>query len=127
MSIVARLDYIGKLLVQVAVRVRRLPASPGVTVFDWLDDDDENEEADVEEGDDDDNSDAAVEKSFREQRALVLGSKDLGDLRRSRRNLQTALDNESMHGLVAARARDLVELIDDRIATLRAKQMTDGR
>ena len=104
-------------------------------MFGWLDDDDENEETDAEEGetedeaedDDEDNDDAAVEASFRENRAIVRGSNDLADLRRMRRNLQNALDNETLEGLNAARARDLVELIDDRIATLRARQMTDGR
>lgn len=96
-------------------------------MFDWLDDDDENEETDAEDGetDDEDHSDAAVEASFREQRAVVRGSGDLGDLRRMRRNLQNALDGEVLEGLTAARARDLVELIDDRIAEVRAKQMTD--
>ncbi len=104
-------------------------------MFGWLDDDDENEEADAEEGesedeaedDDEDNSDAAVEATFREYRTNVRGSNDLADLRRMRRNLQNALDNETIEGLNAARARDLVELIDDRIATVRARQMTDGR
>lgn len=101
-------------------------------MFGWLDDDDENEETDAEEGDsedddDEDNSDAAVEASFREYRATVRGSSDLADLRRMRRNLQNALDNETIEGLNAARARDLVELIDDRIATLRARQMAEGR
>ena len=104
-------------------------------MFGWLDDDDENEETDAEEGesedavqdDDEDNSDAAVEASFREYRATVRGSNDLADLRRMRRNLQNALDNETIEGLNAARARDLVELIDDRIATLRARQMAEGR
>lgn len=98
-------------------------------MFDWLDDDDENAETDAEEGetddDDEDHSDAAVEASFREQRAVVRGSGDLGDLRRMRRNLQNALDGEVLEGLTAARARDLVELIDDRMAEVRAKQMTD--
>ncbi len=104
-------------------------------MFGWLDDDDENEETDAEEGesedeaedDDEDNSDASVEATFREFRAKVRGSTDLADLRRMRRNLQNALDNETIDGLNAARARDLVELIDDRIATVRARQMTDGR
>lgn len=103
-------------------------------MFDWLDDDDdENEETDAEEGetededDDEDNSDAAVEATFREERAKVRSSTDLADLRRKRRNLQNALDNETIDGLNAARARDLVEIIDDRIAAVRARQMTDGR
>lgn len=99
-------------------------------MFDWLDDDDENEETDAEEGeseDDEDNSEAAIEATFREERAKVRSSTDLADLRRKRRNLQNALDNETIDGLNAARARDLVELIDDRIATVRARQMTDGR
>ena len=99
-------------------------------MFDWLDDDDENEEVD-EEGDeseeDDEDDDAAVEAAFREERAKVRSSTDLPDLRRKRRNLQSALDNETIDGLNAARARDLVELLDDRIAAVRARQMTDGR
>lgn len=103
-------------------------------MFDWLDDDDENEETDAEDGesedeedDDEDNSEAAIEATFREYRAKVRGSNDLGELRRFRRNLQNALADEKLDGLNAARARDLVELIDDRIATVRARQMTDGR
>ena len=99
----------------------------------WFDDDDENEEVDEEgeeseeesEDDDEDNSDAAVETAFREERAKVRASSDQPDLRQKRRNLQNALDNETIDGLNAARARDLVELIDDRIAELRARQMTD--
>ena len=132
MGIVARLNDIGKLIVRVAPCVSRLTAPPGETMFDWLDDDDENEETDAEEGetvdeDDEDNSDASVETTFREERAKVRASSDQPDLRHKRRNLQNALDAEKLHGLNAARARDLVELIDDRIATLRARQMTDGR
>lgn len=97
-------------------------------MFDWLDDDDENEETDAEDGeaeDDDDEDEAAIEATFREHRAAVRGSNDLADLRRKRRNLQEALADEKLDGLNAARARDLVELIDDRIAEVRAGQMTD--
>lgn len=99
-------------------------------MFDWLDDDEEDESAE-EEGDegedegDEEQSEAAIEASFREERANVRRSADLGDLRRKRRNLQNALDTEQIDGLTAARARDLVELIDDRIAEVRARQMTD--
>lgn len=99
-------------------------------MFDWLDDDEEDESAEEEgdEGEDEDDeeqSEAAIEASFREERANVRRSVDLGDLRRKRRNLQSALDEERIDGLTAARARDLVELIDDRIAEVRARQMTE--
>ena len=97
---------------------------------DWMDTDDEDEFSDDEtdaSGDDeeeDGNSDAAVEATFREERAAVRASIDLPDLRRVRRNLQNALAEGDLAGVAAARARDLVELIDDRIAELRARQMT---
>jgi hypothetical protein len=95
-------------------------------MFEWLDDEEDesaDEEGDGIEEDDEDNSDAAIEASFREQRARVRGSTDAADLRRMRRNLQDALVREALNGLAAARGRDLVELIDDRIAELRARQM----
>lgn len=97
-------------------------------MFEWLDDEEDesaDEEGETVEEDDEDNSDAAIEASFREQRARVRGSTDAADLRRMRRNLQDALAREVLSGLAAARARDLVELIDDRIAELRARQMMD--
>lgn len=97
-------------------------------MFDWLDDDDdENTEtdADEEEDDEDDNDPAAIEASFREQRAALRANVDTADLRRIRRNLQNALAGGNLDALVAARAGDLVEIIDDRIAELRARQMTD--
>ncbi len=103
---------------------------------DWMDTDDEDEfsddeadasgddeEEDDEEEDDGDN-DAAVEATFREERAAIRASVDLADLRRVRRNLQDALADGGLAGVAAARARDLVELIDDRIAELRARQLT---
>ena len=97
-------------------------------MFGWLDDEEDesaDEEGDGIKEDDEDNSDAAIEASFREQRARVRGSTDAADLRRMRRNLQDALAREALNGLAAARGRDLVELIDDRIAELRARQMID--
>jgi hypothetical protein len=128
------LNDIGQLIVRVAVDVSKLTAHPGETMSGWFDDDDEHEEVDEEgdeseeESEDDDdegNSDASVEAAFREERAKVRASNDQPDLRQKRRNLQGALDAEKLHGLNAARARDLVELIDDRIAELRARQMAD--
>lgn len=97
-------------------------------MFEWLDDEEDGlaeEEPEVADEDDEDNSEAAVEATFREQRARVRGSTDAAELRRIRRNLQDALAREVLNGLAAARARDLVELIDDRIAELRARQMMD--
>ncbi len=97
---------------------------------DWMDTDDEDEFSDDEtdaSGDDeeeDGNSDAAIEATFREERAAVRASVDIPDLRRVRRNLQDALAEGDLAGVAAARARDLVELIDDRIAELRARQLT---
>lgn len=98
---------------------------------DWMHTDDEDEvfDDDTDPGGDDDeeddgDSDAAVEATFREERAAVRASIDLPDLRRVRRNLHDALAEGDLAGVAAARARDLVELIDDRIAELRARQMT---
>lgn len=97
---------------------------------DWMDTDDEDEFSDDEtdasgdDEEDDGDSDAAVEATFREERAAVRASIDLPDLRRVRRNLQDALAEGELAGVAAARARDLVELIDDRIAELRARQLT---
>jgi hypothetical protein len=73
-----------------------------------------SESDESEEDDDEDNSDAAVESSFREERAKVRASTDLPELRRVRRNLQNALDAETIDGLTAARARDHVEAEDRR-------------
>ncbi len=104
--------------------------SEGTIMKDWMDTDDEDEFSDdetVASGDDeeeDGDSDAAIEATFREERAAVRASIDLPDLRRVRRNLQDALADDSLAGVAAARARDLVELIDDRIAELRARQLT---
>lgn len=99
---------------------------------DWMDTGDEDElfddendaSGDDDEEEDDGDNDAAVEATFREERAAVRASIDLPDLRRVRRNLQDALAEGDLAGVAAARARDLVELIDDRIAELRARQLT---
>ena len=98
---------------------------------DWMDTDEEDEfsedetDASGDDGDEDDgDSDAAEEMTFREERTAVRASMDLPDLRRVRRNLQDALAEGGLAGVAAARARDLVELIDDRIAELRARQLT---
>lgn len=95
-------------------------------MFEWLDDEEDESDEQDEAEDDEDDSDAAVEATFREQRAIVRESRDLGDLRRMRRNLQNAIAGDVLEGVAAARARDLIELIDDRVAELRARQLAGG-
>lgn len=95
-------------------------------MFEWLDDEEEGGDEHDDADDEEDDSDAAVEATFREQRAIVRESRDLGDLRRMRRNLQDAIAGDLLEGVAAARGRDLIELIDDRVAELRSRQLAGG-
>jgi hypothetical protein len=98
---------------------------------DEFEDDDLDEEQKEEEGDDDDDDDdddeAEVERQFREHRARVRACANLDDLRQMRANLRHAVSAGTVQGASRIRAKDLIELIDDRITDVRAKQIADRR
>ena len=90
-------------------------------------DDDEFEDEEVEEEGEEEEDPADIERQFRELRARVRGCADLDDLRKMRANLRQAISAERVQGIARVRATDLIELIDDRITDLRAKQIADRR
>jgi len=91
------------------------------------DDADEVEEEEEEEGDDEAEDLEEVERQFRQQRANVRACSDLDTLRQMRANLRHAVSAGTVQGATRIRASDLIELIDDRITDVRAKQLADRR
>lgn len=89
--------------------------------------DDEVEESEDEEEDDEDSDLANVDRQFREQRARVRSCSDLDELRQMRANLRHAVSAGTVQGATRIRATGLIELIDDRITDVRAKQLAERR
>ncbi len=93
------------------------------------DDDEDSDEFDLDDDDEDDGDDeddderfAAIERAFRLERANIRSCEDLHELRHLRASHQ-ALANSNAREAGRIRARDLVELIDDRITDLKARRM----
>lgn len=91
---------------------------------DDFEDEDLNEE---EEENDEVEDEADVDRQFREQRARVRACGDVDELRQMRANLRHAVSAGTVRGASRIRATDLIEIIDDRITDLRAKQLSDRR
>ena len=96
-------------------------------LHDEEDEEEDEDEEDEEDEDEEDEDEADVEREFREQRARVRATVDLDDLRQMRANLRHAVSAGAVRGASRIRATDLIELIDDRITDLRAKQLADRR
>jgi hypothetical protein len=104
-----------------------------------LDDDEEGEEEDDDELDEEEETDdegegedqeevlARIEKAFRSDRVRIRASNEIAELRRLRSEYQTLESNTEINQAARIRARDLVELIDDRITDLKAKRLADRR
>jgi hypothetical protein len=92
--------------------------------FDLDDDDEDDGEADDDDDgvEDDDERFAAIERAFRLERANIRSCEDLHELRHLRASHQ-ALANSNAREAGRIRARDLVDLIDDRITDLKARRM----
>lgn len=93
--------------------------------LDFEDDDSDELDFDDEEEDEDEDEDevfANIERAFRQERAAIRVCDDLHELRRLRATHQ-ALANSGARDAGRIRARDLVELIDDRITDLKARRM----
>lgn len=103
--------------------------------YDWEDDEEteddsgeldfDSDEFDFDDEDDDEDDDevfANIERAFRQERAAIRACDDLHELRRLRATHQ-ALANSGARDAGRIRARDLVELIDDRITDLKARRM----
>ena len=94
---------------------------------EYEDDELEEEEEDEDEVDDEVEDLANVDRQFREQRARVRSCSDLDELRQMRANLRHAVSAGTVQGATRIRATDLIELIDDRISDVRAKQLAERR
>ena len=117
--------------------------------FDWIDEEEElendEEESDDEESDEDDESDdedgdddedesdedpamlVRLEAVFRGERAKIKTSNDVAALRTDRSAYQRQVASGQLKGAVAVRAHDLMELIDDRLIEIKAKQLADRK
>ena len=118
--------------------------------FDWIDEEEEleneDEESDDEESDEDDESDddesdgddddesdedpamlARLDAVFREERAKIRTSNDVAALRTDRAAYQRQVASGELKGAVAVRGNDLIELIDDRLIEIKAKQLADRK
>lgn len=95
----------------------------------WPEDDDEDDLdgfVDEEEGDDEDIV-ARVETAFREERAWIRTATDTDALRELRVTYKAQIADEVLVGVAALRAGDLVELIDSRLADLKAARLQRER
>ena len=87
------------------------------------DEGDEDDESDEEEGDDDEDDAGLherVEAAFRSERRAIRVSTDAGELREKSAGLERAILNGRMPGIAGVRARDLIELVDERLTELRS-------
>ena len=89
------------------------------------DDDDDDDNSYMDDDDDDDDDEALfvrIERAFREERANVRSCDDVHELRHKRAGF---LDMAEGNGREAGRirARDLIELVDERITDLKARRL----
>lgn len=90
-------------------------------------DDDVAEEEDEEEAEDPEEVLARIEKAFRSERARIRSTEDLHELRALRAECEALLSNAGAPQAARIRARDLVELVDDRLTDLKAKRLAARR
>lgn len=90
----------------------------------WPQDDDDDqgwEDLDLEDDEnDDDEVSARIEAAFRAERARIRAASDVRALREMQADYQDQLDAGELPGVAGMRARDLVELIDERVEALEA-------
>ena len=97
------------------------------------DDESDDDESDDDDGDDDDESDedpamlVRLEAVFRAERAKIKTSNDVAALRTDRAAYQRQVASGELKGAVAVRGNDLMELIDDRLIEIKAKQLADRK
>lgn len=90
------------------------------------DDDDEiedEEEGDEEEEEDEDDLLARIEQAYRSDRAKIRVMDDVHELRAQRAEYEQLLASGRLHQAGRLRARDLLELIDDRVTDVKAKRL----
>jgi hypothetical protein len=95
---------------------------------DECDEDDDDEEED--EDDDDDGGEAEVgriEEAYRIERARVRRSEDIHELSTMRSEYNQTLTRRDISQAARIRIRDLIEQIDDRVTTIKAKRMSGRR
>lgn len=83
-------------------------------------------ERDSYRDEDDDEQLYEIERAFRDDRATIRACEDLRELRRLRSAHQDLADSDGREA-GRIRARDLVELIDERITDLRARRIASRR
>lgn len=81
---------------------------------------DEGEGEDEDDAEEDDGLHERVEQAFRVDRRAIRASNDAGELREKSAELERAILNGRMPGIAGVRARDLIELIDERLTELRS-------
>ncbi len=92
------------------------------------DTDDEETETEVEEEEEDEDQHLEEnESAFQQHRAAVRSCSDLGDLADMRAQFSALTTHSGLSQAARVRARDLVQLTNDRIAEVRARRITGGR
>lgn len=91
------------------------------------DDDDELDEEEDEEEEDEDDLLARIEHAYRSERARIRASDDGHELRALRTEYVALEASGRLNQAGRLRARDLIELIDDRVTDLKAKRLASGR
>ena len=89
--------------------------------------DDEETETEEEEEEDEDQHLEENESAFQQHRAAVRSCSDLGDLADMRAQFSALTTHSGLSQAARVRARDLVQLTNDRIAEVRARRITGGR
>ncbi len=84
------------------------------------DDDEERDGDDSDDAEEDDGLHARVEEAFRIDRRAIRASTDAEELRERSAGLERAIRNGQMPGIAGVRARDLIELVDERLTELRS-------
>ena len=83
-------------------------------------DSDDGDDDEPDEGEEDDGLHERVEEAFRVDRRAIRASNDAGELREKSAELERAILKGRMPGIAGVRARDLIELIDERLTELRS-------
>ena len=84
------------------------------------DDGEERDGDDSDHAEEEDGLNERVEEAFRIDRRAIRASTDGGELRERSAGLERAIRSGQMPGIAGVRARDLIELIDERLTELRS-------
>jgi hypothetical protein len=91
---------------------------------DWDEDEDEDEDYAEESEDDEDEEELLmrIERAFRNERARIRNCNDVYTLRQLRDQYGQDLAGGSLNQAARIRARDLIELVDDRITDVSSRR-----